>query len=623
MLTKLKNAGFLEALLSNMQDGLVILDADRRHLLENEALRQMTGFSKEELAGTATPFPYWPPEELPNILAAFQKTISGEVTSFELIFMRKDWTRFWVHITPSELRDEKGILIGYFATLKDISERKRLENALQESEQRWRSIAENPFDFVVVIDRNFKYTYVNHTAPGIEAESLIGKATPFDFTDPVYHGIMRNSFKETFDTGKATSYDVYAPQIDAWFSSIVGAIKEDGHITSVSILTRDISQQKRAEEALRQKEIQARENEKLHAIGTLAGGIAHDLNNLLTPILSYSELIQISASQDFSFLDYVEGIQKAGLQARDLVKSILLFSRRQEPKKQNFDLGKLIREAIKLIQATVPPSIDISIEIPEKNIYVYGDPTQMHQVISNLATNGIQAMQGKTGRLNVSVHLKDFIFITVRDTGSGMDTDTKRRAFEPFFTTKPVGSGTGLGLSIVHSIVVEHGGNIEIQSNVGEGTAFIISLPIGQDISQPEIPSLIALENKRIPAKKILCVDDEPGILAIMKPVLEAAGHTVLIASNAIEAITLFEKELGGIDLLITDQNMPGMTGTSLIMAIREKETNFPCILISGLVDAQVEEMALRAGACEILPKPFLPSELLRCIIRVVEPDIS
>ncbi len=617
MLPNLRNTGLLDALVSKMQDGLIILDTDRRHIFENEAMRRMTGFSAEELAGTTAPFSYWPPEESDNIFPAFQKMISGEITNFELIFMRKEGTRFWVLASPSELRDENGNLVGYFASLKDISERKQLEHDLQQSEQRWRSIAENPFDFVVVIDRNFRYTYVNHTAPGIEAESLIGKATPFDFTDPAYHEIMRKSFTETFDTGKATSYDVYISQLNAWFSSIVGPIKEEGHVTSISILTRDITQQKCAEEALLQKERQLLERDKLQAIGTLAGGIAHDLNNLLTPILSYAELIQYSVGKDAPFLDYVDGIRSAGLQARDLVKSILLFSRRQEPKKESFELGKLIREVIKLIQATSSPSIEISVELPEKNVHVFGDPTQIHQVISNLATNGIQAMQGKKGRLKLSVRVEDFIILTVRDTGAGMDEETQRRVFEPFFTTKSVGSGTGLGLSIVHSIIVEHGGSIQIESTLNQGTAFIVSLPVSQAIIQPQSPSTPAIENKLPHSLRILCVDDEPGILAIMKPVLESAGHSVLIASHALSALTLFQKDQNAFDLIITDQNMPDLVGTLLIRAIKKMQPNLSCILITGLVDAQLEEVAEAAGVCEILPKPFLPSELLRCVARV------
>jgi len=616
-----------------MQDGLTILDVNQKHIFENEAMRRMCGFSTEELAQTTIPFPYWPPEELEKILSAFGRTVAGIFETFELIFMHKNGTRFWVLVSPSELRDENGLLVGHFATIKDISERKRLERALLDSEQRWRSIAENPFDFVVVIDTDYRYIYVNHSAPGINAESLIGKATPFDFTDPVYHPIMREAFQTTFETGKATSYDVYISQLDSWYSSIVGAIKEDGPVTSISILTRDITQQKRAEEALRKSEHQLRESHRLQSIGTLAGGIAHDLNNLLTPMLIYTELAQLALESDHPVREYVDGIQTAGIRARDLVKRILLFGRRHEAKKELVELSKQVREGIKLVQATTPANISFELTLLDAPAFVLADPTQLHQVLTNLAQNGIQAMHNTNGCLRVSLQTGtlnsmqitappdredfEYVHLTVSDTGSGMDDETQRRIFEPFFTTKEVGSGTGLGLSIVHGIIQEHGGIITLKTKLGEGTSFIISLPRSKAMAEAQKIPIPSKPDSQIGSKRILCVDDEISVLTILKKTLELAGHSVTIISYPLVALDLFQKDPSAFDLLLSDQTMPHLLGHSLVRSIRVHRQNMPSILMTGLGDHELEQNALESGVSEILSKPFLPSELRNCVESV------
>jgi PAS domain S-box-containing protein len=633
MLDLLQKQGLLSALLGGMQDGLAIVDVQGCHVFENEAMRRLTGFSAVELAGTSAPFPYWPPEELGTINAAFARTLSGEFTSYELVFMRKDGTRFWVIIAPSELRDSEGVLVGYFATIKDISDRKRLEAALQGSEQRWRSIAENPFDFVVVIDRDYRYSWVNHTAPGIPLESIIGKATPFDFVDAAYHQVMREAFQTTFETGRATSYDVYVPQLDRWYSSIVGSIAEDGVVTSISILTREITQQKHAEENLRRSEHQLREAHKLQSIGTLAGGIAHDLNNILTPILSYADMVQLSLDSKDPAQEYVDGIRTAGFRARDLVQRILLFGRRREAKKEVTNLVEHVREGLMLVKASAPANILISLELPVEPIFVLADPTQVHQVLTNLATNALHAMQDSGGRLTISVQtaqgrdeeldpkgsdiLQDtYAQLVVRDTGPGMDADTQRRAFEPFFTTKQVGTGTGLGLSIVHGIVVEHGGQIVVSSRSGEGTAFVIRFPLAMADSKMVKPNVPAVAKTLVGPMRILCVDDEPTVLGVVRKTLKLKGHEVTEVTNAREALALFEKTPDAFDLLLTDQTMPYMLGTELVTAVRALRPSLPCVLMTGLGDIDLLQSSRQAGVNEVLPKPFSPGELYACVER-------
>jgi PAS domain S-box-containing protein len=242
------------AAIEAFSDGVCITDRSGVHLGVNEALCQMTGYSRDELVGGAAPFPYWAAEGMDDIRDAFARTLRGDHQNFELLFRRKNGEHFPVLVHPSELTGPDGRVVFYLATVKDISERKRMETELLRSEQRWRSIAQNPFDLVVVVDRDYKLTYVSHTFQARCTEDILGKATPFDFVDAAYHATMREAFDTSFRDGVATSYDVYVPQQNRWLGSVVGPIFEDGRVTSISILTRDVTDKKRAEESLRQSE---------------------------------------------------------------------------------------------------------------------------------------------------------------------------------------------------------------------------------------------------------------------------------------------------------------------------------------------------------------------------------
>jgi two-component system, cell cycle sensor histidine kinase and response regulator CckA len=620
LLDLLQSPELLSTLLARMLDGLSIIDAKGVQIYANDALCEMLGFTREELIGATAPYPYWPPEELPTIEAAFQRTLSGDVTNFELVFRRKDGARLEVIVAPAELRDESGAVLAYFATIKDISERKRLERSLLASEQRWRSIAENPFDFVVLIDRDYRYTYVNHTAPGITAESLIGRATPFDFADPENHDAMRAAFETTFETGRATSYEVHVPQLDAWYTSIVGPVVENGRVSGVSILTRDITEQRRAEEALRRSEQRLRESHRMETIGTLAGGIAHDINNILTPIMAYSDIARSELPPDHAVQEYLQGISVASERARELVQRILLFSRRQEPHKTTFDLRESVREDVTLLRASMPASIELVTELPARPVHVLADRPQIGQVLTNLATNALQAMQDVGGKLTIALEPgpagEGYALLSVADTGPGMDAETMRRAFDPFFTTKRQGAGTGLGLSIVQSVVREHGGETRVRSAPGQGTVFTVRLPTTSGVSSPAVEAVPSSRSVTAPRMRVLVVDDEPAIVGIARQALTTAGHAVTAVTSAREALEILTRDPGAFDVILTDQSMPDVTGTSLIAEAKAILPSVICVLMTGLGDDATQRLARSLEVLEIIDKPFSVTTLLGAIER-------
>jgi two-component system cell cycle sensor histidine kinase/response regulator CckA len=620
LLNLLQKPELLSTLLAGMLDGLSIIDAEGTQVYVNDALCEMLGFTRAELLGTGPPHPYWPLEELATISAAFQRTQNGDAANFELVFQRKNGARIEVIVAPAALQDDTGNVLGYFATIKDISQRKQLERSLLASEQRWRSIAENPFDFVVLIDRDYRYTYINHTAPGISRESLIGRATPFDFVDPRHHDAMRAAFQTTFETGRATSYEVHVPQLDAWYSNIVGAVLEDGRVTGVSILTREISEQKRAEEALRRSEQRLRDSHRMETIGTLAGGIAHDINNILTPILAYADLAQQELAPDHAIQEHLQGITLASERARELVQRILLFSRRQEPHKATFDLRQSVREDLTLLKASLPASIELVTELPAEPVYVLADRAQLGQVLTNLATNALQAMQGVSGKLTIALEPapagEERATLRVTDTGAGMDADTLRRIFDPFFTTKPLGAGTGLGLSIVHSVVREHAGEITALSSPGQGAVFTVRLPTTTAVSAPALDTAVSAQPRAGRSRRVLVVDDEPAVAEVTRQALTRAGHAVTALTSPDAALQILAEHPDAFDVLLTDQSMPGMTGTALIAQARTICPSVACMLMTGLGDEATQRRARSLNVLEILAKPFALTTLLLALER-------
>jgi signal transduction histidine kinase/ActR/RegA family two-component response regulator len=372
---------------------------------------------------------------------------------------------------------------------------------------------------------------------------------------------------------------------------------------------------------------------KIQAIGTLAGGIAHDFNNILFPIVGYTELTMDEVPEGSVAHNNLAEILKAANRARDLVQQILTFSRQSGQERKPTKVQYIIEEALKLLRASIPASIEIIHEIDEDCRPVMGDATQIHQVIMNLCTNAYQAMQDKGGRLTVSLKEVDISYeetvekigmqpgkhlrLAVTDEGCGMDASVLDRIFEPYYTTKEQGKGTGLGLSVIHGIVKNHRGDINVSSALGKGSTFQVYLPvIEEDIVATEFEPTngTAKGNERI-----LLIDDEEQIVSMEQQMLENLGYQVTARTNSEEALREFSQQPQNYDLVITDMTMPHMTGDQLAKKLLDIKPDIPVILCTGFNEDITEEKALAMGIQKFVMKPVIKNDLASTIRTVLD----
>jgi signal transduction histidine kinase/ActR/RegA family two-component response regulator len=407
-----------------------------------------------------------------------------------------------------------------------------------------------------------------------------------------------------------------------------------------SLLRNQIILEKKVEErtiALAQSERQLQQVLKIQAIGTLAGGIAHDFNNILFPIIGYTELTMDEVPEDSSARKNLEEILKAANRAKGLVQQILTFSRQSGHEREPIKVQYIIKEALKLLRASIPATIEIVHHLDDKCGPVIGDATQIHQVIMNLCTNAYQAMQTCGGRLEVGLRVVNINYadtiekvglrpgkhlcLTVKDEGCGMEAAVLDRIFEPYYTTKKHGKGTGLGLAVIHGIVKNHGGDIIVASTPGKGSTFQVYLPMtdGIDIETEPVLFTKPAEGK----ERILLIDDEEQIVNMEQQMLERLGYKVTASTDSKAALEAFSRHPDDFDLIITDMTMPHITGDRLARKMLDIKPKIPVILCTGFNEAISEEKALSMGIQKFVMKPVVKNELASTIRTVLEAPAS
>jgi signal transduction histidine kinase len=396
----------------------------------------------------------------------------------------------------------------------------------------------------------------------------------------------------------------------------------------IVVNSRDVTESRGLQEQLAQAQ-------KLQAVGTLAGGIAHDFNNLLGAIIGNADLALFDVPGNAPAARFLEEILKASHRAKELVERILAFSRPRPAQRQVLQMGPIVEDAARLLRSTLPAGVELRIQVPAQLPPVRVDGSAIHQITLNLGTNSWHALHGKPGQIAISLeraHLDEqfcrahsgvrpgeFVCLRVADNGSGMDAATMRRIFEPFFTTKPTGKGTGLGLSVVHGLVQSHGGAIVVESEPGVGSDFRVYFPAAQGPAAEVAPKppAAAGDARGGGGARILLVDDEKALLEIGRQALERRGFRVSAHASPVEAFKHFEAGPEMVDLLITDYNMPGMSGLQLAEAVLRQRPGMPVLVASGFLLPEQVAVAQAAGVTRVLAKPYSAEVLCQAALEL------
>jgi two-component system, cell cycle sensor histidine kinase and response regulator CckA len=615
-------------LIETMNEGLVVVDSRLTLTYVNENFASMLGYSRQEMLG----MPAWDfvsETEREVLKEHFAKRRTGEMLaeSYELVLKCKEGRLVPVLLSARAIFDEHKRFKGSVVTCIDMTALKRAE----EAQHRLAAAVEQSADSIIITDQDRRIQYVNpafEQISGYTREEAIGRTT----------GLLKSAEHDKAFYSKLVTT---IKRGDPWKGRIVsrrkdgGLFHEDvtispvfdptGQIINYVDVGHDVTQQVQLERQLLQAQ-------KMEAVGTLAGGVAHDFNNLLAVILGFSELLL--SERDEGDPEYAD-LQKIFVSAKNgaqLVQQLLTFSRRVEPRPARVNLNSRIMQVQKLLRRTIPRMIDIQLDLSDDLAETDADPTQMDQVLMNLAVNARDAMPDggrlTIGTTNVSLDQEycelhvgatpgEYVLLTMSDTGHGIDEATLEHIFEPFFTTKGIGRGTGLGLAMVYGIVNEHKGHITCQSEVGGGTAFKVYLPAA--LSEVETTVETSDIMPAFGTETILVVDDEEPVRELSVRILTKAGYTVFQASNGKEASDIFRREKSRISLVILDLIMPEMGGKECLRELLKIDPQVKVLVASGYSgDASTKE-CLETGAKGFVRKPFRMKEFLQQVRGVLD----
>jgi PAS domain S-box-containing protein len=622
----------LATLFKTSPDAVIVADADGYITAANDSVFDVYGYRPEELIGQhVSMMPDNDDSLRENINLVEHVYENGIVRGFEITRKHKDGHSIQVETSVALLKNSDGTPAGAISSTRDITERKHLEDQLQRSRDYLETLFMASPDAIVVCDNTGTIIMANDSVVdvyGYRPEELIGEHgaifTPHN--DKLVEGTME-ALEELFEQGVLRNVLSERQHKDGHIfqaeSSHVLLKDPDGSLVGSVSATRDITDRMRLQEQLRQAQ-------KMEAIGTLAGGIAHDFNNILGAIIGYSELSQHDSECAPTIRNNLDQILNAAERARNLVKQILTFSRKSQSEVKPLQMHVILKEALKLMRASIPANIEIKADVAERHDVVLADATQIHQIIVNLCTNAAHAMEQSGGVLTIDlqpIELQDadiasysglqpglYVELRIRDIGTGIALQELSRIFEPFFTTKEVGRGTGMGLAVVHGIVKSLKGDIKVYSKPGRGTVFHVLLPrLDEDVAGGDV----VVHDPPRGHEKVLLVDDEPALLDVGASMLRSLGYQVTAVQKPREALELFARDPEAFDLIFTDQAMPGLTGFDFGQQALKLRPDIPVVLCTGYSDLVTEKAALAAGIRAFVIKP-LSRQLIGSTIRRV-----
>ncbi len=625
-------------LFNNAEVGMFRTRIDGSEILDmNEKFLEIFCRTREEMKDSPSVIHWADPSQREEMVHRLE--LEGRVTNFECGMLNKHG-EVRTCLTSLRLYRDQDILEG---SIIDITDRKRAEEALRESEQRYRRLTENAKDLIWRTDTKGKILFVNSTVETLlgysqkdainlhlkeymtkESEKLLSDEINRSLSDKSHSDHFRIEVEYISKNNKIIPFEINA--------SIL--FDTNGEVIGYEGISRDITERKIAQEENKNLERQLQQAQKMESIGTLAGGIAHDFNNILFPIIGYAEMVLEDTSEGSSLRNSINEILHGAKRAGDLVKQILTFSRQADQELKPLQVHFVIKEVLKLMRSSLPSTIKIKQSLKKACGFVIADPTRIHQVAMNLMTNAYHAMEETGGEMEVTLKevelgvddLKDqsmtpgaYVCLTVADTGPGMDQAVISRIFEPYFTTKENGKGTGLGLAVVHGIVKSYKGDIKVYSEPGEGTAFHVYLPVIK--SQVETDEAEAVTPVQKGTERILLVDDEDSIVRMEKQMLERLGYHVTERTSSIEALEAFRAAPDKFDLVITDMTMPNMTGVQLSQKLLEIRSDIPIIICTGFSTKIDDAKATAAGIRGYVMKPIIMREIAKKIREVLEKD--
>jgi PAS domain S-box-containing protein len=541
-----------------------------------------------------------------------------------------------VAVSAAPLRGHRGEVTGIVAHLCDITAYKQAERARAESETLYQAVFESSPDAITISRlEDGRYIAVNQSfcqTTGYTREEVVGR-TSLELNLFVNPQDRKDLERRLRQKGVVTGMEIRFRMKDGRILDTLLAARRFRYQDEECLVAvvKDISESKRLARERAELEAQLFQAQKLEALGVLAAGVAHDFNNLLQAAGGYLYLLGLERDPQRA-ARYREQIGQILQRGGDLVHRLLTFGRKVEPQYRRLDLNQVVRQALALLERTIPKMIAIETRLSPDLPPLRGDPAQLEQVLVNLVTNAIDALEDG-GRLVIStaaVELEEgyassqhdaesgtYLLLMVKDTGCGMDPQTRRRIFEPFFTTKEPGRGSGLGLSTVYGIVRAHGGHVICESEPGQGTTFWVYLPVtraGAEEETSTAPQKTRREQTSGHGETILVVDDEPAILESVQTALQQAGYQALVASSGEQALELYARRGQDIDLVLLDLGMPGMGGLRCLKELRRMDPEAKVVITSGYFAEGLAAKLRQAGAAAYLLKPYRMDQMLEKI---------
>jgi PAS domain S-box-containing protein len=630
---------FLKNILdSSSSISIVSTDLEQNVLFWNKGAENIFGYKAEEIVGRQKIDILYPDDETKEIVNEIRSLIVKDKKNMnkEVKQITREGRTLWVNLNLTPSFDERGNVIGILGIGEDITERKKMDESLRESEEKYRTILESIEEGYFEADLTGNFTFLNDALckiSGYTRDELLGMNNR-QYTAPKTAKKMYQIFNQVYRTGKLArvmDYEIITKDRSTKILEMSAYLirGSEGEPIGFRGVVRDVTERKRAEEEKKTLEAQLQYAQRMEALGTLAGGIAHNFNNLLMGIQGNTTLMLLGADSAHPHYENLKIIEKLVDSGSKLTKQLLGYARKGRYEIKPLSVNRVIEETSETF-STTKKDITVHRELADNLHVVQADQGQIEQVLWNLYVNAADAMSAggelflKTG--NVTSHdMKDkpykakpgnYVLVMVRDTGTGMDRKTMERIFEPFFTTKGLAEGTGLGLASVYGMVKAHGGYIDVESKKGRGTTFSIYLPA----SEKQIPEKKVTQGKIEKGHEtLLLVDDEEMILEVSREILETLGYTVIQAQGGKEAIDLYRAHKDNIDMVILDMIMPDMGGGETYDQLKAINPELKALLSSGYsIDGQAKEI-LERGCDRFIQKPFNMKELSGKIREILD----